>query len=149
MGEETRKILEMLREGKIGTEEAERLLAAVAPEGRPAAAGAPEAAASAGIEGASGVRKRYLRVQVEPQPGTEHGDRVNIRVPLKLIRSGLKLAAFLPKDAQTQVDSALREKGVNIDLSQMKPQDLEDLVSNLDELTVDVEGKEKVRIFTE
>lgn len=147
MGEETRKILEMLREGKIGTEEAEKLLAAVAPEGASGGGPAPEGAATAGPAG--GLKKRYLRVQVEPEAGSGHGDRVNIRVPMKLIRAGLKLAAFLPKDAQTQVDKALHDKGMEINLSQLKPEDLEELVSNLDDLTVDVEGKEKVRIYTE
>jgi hypothetical protein len=147
MGEETRKILEMLREGKIGTEEAEKLLAVVAPESASAGGSAEGRTDSAGTAG--GQAKKYLRIQVEPEPGVEHGDRVNIRVPMKLIRAGLKLASFLPKDAQTQVDKALHDKGMEFNLSQLKPEDLEELVSNLDELTVDVEGKEKVRIYAE
>jgi len=130
MGEETRKVLEMLREGKIGVEEAEKLLAAVAPAG-------PQ----------TGARK-YLRIQVEPEQGSE-GDRVNVRVPMKLIRAGMKLAAFLPREAQTQVNSALQEKGMNLDLSRLTPEDLEELVANLDDLTVNVEGKQKVRIYSE
>lgn len=130
MGEESRKVLEMLREGKIGVEEAEKLLAAVAPAG-------PQ----------TGARK-YLRIQVEPDQGTD-GDRVNVRVPMKLIRAGLKLAAFLPREAQSQVNSALQEKGMDMDLSRLTPEDLEELVTNLDDLTVNVEGKQKVRIYSE
>lgn len=130
MGEESRKVLEMLREGKIGVEEAEKLLAAVAPAG-------PQ----------TGARK-YLRIQVEPDQGTD-GDRVNVRVPMKLIRAGLKLAAFLPREAQSQVNSALQEKGMDLDLSRLSPEDLEELVTNLDDLTVNVEGKQKVRIYSE
>jgi hypothetical protein len=137
MSEETRKILDMLHQGTIGVEEAEKLLAAVAPADVP-------------VEGpatGTGARK-YLRVQVEPdQDGG--GDRVNIRVPMKLIRAGLKLAAFLPRDAQSQVNTALQEKGMNVDLSKLTPEDLEELVANLDDLTVDVEGKQKVRIYSE
>jgi hypothetical protein len=68
---------------------------------------------------------------------------------MKLIRAGLKLAAFLPNDAQSQVNHALQEKGVNIDLSKLTPADLEELMANLDDLTVDVEGKQKVRIYSE
>ena len=137
MSEETRKILEMLHEGKIGVDEAEKLMAAVSSANVPA-------------EGAvvgTGARK-YLRIQVEPEQGSG-GDRVNVRVPMKLIRAGLKLAAFLPRDAQSQVSDALKEKGMDMDLSKLTPEDLEALVANLDDLTVDVEGKQKVRIYSE
>jgi len=137
MGEETKKILEMLHDGKIGVEEAEKLLAAVS-----------STSASAGEPSPGTGAKKYLRVQVEPDQETG-GDRVNVRVPMKLIRAGLKLAAFLPREAQTQVNSALQEKGMNVDLSKITPEDLEELVANLDDLTVNVEGKQKVRIYSE
>ncbi len=68
---------------------------------------------------------------------------------MKLIRAGLKLAAFLPREAQSQVNDALKEKGMDLDLSKLTPEDLEELVANLDDLTVDVEGKQKVRIYSE
>jgi hypothetical protein len=138
MNEEKRKILDMLAQGKITVEEADKLLAAVGdPSPEPPADGAPRRA------------WKYLRVQVEPGPGSEKGDRVNIRVPFKLIRAGLKFAAFVPKHAQGQVSEALKEKGIDVDLAKITPEDLEDLVSNLDDLTVDVDGKDKVRIFCE
>ncbi len=70
-------------------------------------------------------------------------------VALKLIRAGLKLAALIPKSAQTQVNDALHEKGIEMDFSQIKPEDLENIITQLDDLTVDVEGKESVRIFCE
>ena len=38
---------------------------------------------------------------------------------------------------------------MNVDFSKISPQDLEDLIVNLDDLTVDVEGKDKVRIYCE
>jgi hypothetical protein len=137
MSEETRKILEMLHQGKIGVEEAEKLLAAVSP-----------ASVSTEVATTGSGAKKYLRVQVEPDQASG-GDRVNVRVPMKLIRAGLKLAAFLPRDAQSQVNHALKEKGMDVDLSKLTPEDLEELVANLDDLTVDVEGKQKVRIYSE
>jgi hypothetical protein len=36
-----------------------------------------------------------------------------------------------------------------MDFSKIKPEDLEELISQLDDLQVQVEGKEKVRIFCE
>lgn len=92
---------------------------------------------------------KYLRILVEPGPGSEEKERVNVRVPLKLIRAGLKLASFIPKHAQTKVNEALQEKGIDFDFKNVTSKDLEDLVTQLDDLTVEVEGKETVRIYCE
>jgi hypothetical protein len=78
MNEERRKVLEMLSQGKITVEEAEKLLAAV---------GAADPGPAAESDAAGRRSWKYLRVQVEPSPGSENGDRVNIRVPFKLIRT--------------------------------------------------------------
>jgi hypothetical protein len=138
MKDERRQILDMLAAGKISADEAERLLSAISSD-------ETEKTKDSGFKKAP----KYLRVLVEPSPGNEDGDRVNIRVPMKLIRAGLKWAAFIPKNMQGKVDDALQEQGINLDLSNIKPEDLEDLVTHLNDLTVDVEGKEKVRIFCE
>jgi hypothetical protein len=86
---------------------------------------------------------------VEPGPQSEDHDRVNIRVPMKLIRAGLKWAAFVPKHAHSSINRALHEKGIDMDFAQITREDIEELVSQLDDLTVEVEGKEKVRICCE
>ncbi|MCD4669708.1 MAG: DUF2089 domain-containing protein [Actinomycetia bacterium] len=137
MTDERKKILDMLSEGKITVDEADRLLSAVSKDN--------------GVDSGNTGNKepRYLRIMVEPGPKSKSPDKVNIRVPLKLIRAGLKLAALIPKSAQTQVNDALHEKGIEMDFSQIKPEDLENIVQQLDDLTVDVEGKESVRIFCE
>jgi len=139
MSEERKKILEMLAAGKITVEESEKLLAAIS---------APEKETST-TEPAARPPFKYLRVVVEPGPGSETQERVNIRVPYKLIRAGLKWASFIPKDAQDKVCETLQEKGINFDFNRIKPEDIEELVSQLNDLTVEVEGKEKVRIFCE
>ena len=138
MNEERRKILDMLAQGKVTVEEAEKLLAAVGETG------------PAPVTDAAGRRSwKYLRVQVEPGPTSEKGDRVNIRVPFKLIRAGLKFAAFIPREAHAKVNQAFKEKGMDVDLARITPQDLEEIVANLDDMTVEVDGKDKVRIFCE
>lgn len=143
MSEDRKKILEMLSEGKISVEEAEKLLAALQTD-----IPAPSPAET-GSQSTDRSKLKYLRVLVEPGPGSENSDRVNIRVPLSLIRAGLKWAAFIPQGVQAKVDAALQDQGINMDLSKMKPEDLEELVTHLNDLTVEVEGKEKVRVFCE
>jgi hypothetical protein len=133
MSEEKRKILEMLADKKITVDDAEKLLAAVA-----------EPAAAPGAKG-----PKYLRVLVEPAPGNKEGDRVNVRVPLNLVRAGLKFASFIPAKAQAEINRQMKENGVPFDLSHFSPQDVEALLVHLNDLTVEVEGKENVRVFCE
>jgi hypothetical protein len=139
MSEDQRKILDMLSEGKISVDEAEKLLEAL-KQGDPGQTEGPSRGS---------IGWKYLRVLVEPGPNSQSKDRVNIRVPMKLIRAGMKWAAFIPKHAQSSVNKALHDKGIDVDFGKMTPKDIEELVSNLDELTVDVEGSEKVKIFCE
>ncbi|MCU0236500.1 MAG: hypothetical protein MUC72_05380 [Acidobacteria bacterium] len=136
MSEEKRKILEMLADKKITVDDAEKLLAAVSE--------APQTAAGGGAK-----VPKYLRVLVEPAPGNTEGDRVNVRVPLNLVRAGLKFASFIPPQVQEKVNAELKEKGVPFDLSRFDPRDVEALLVHLNDLTVEVEGKENVRVFCE
>jgi len=139
MTEERLRILNLLAEGKIDAKEAASLLDALG-EGRPEPAGAAAPPAS----------PRYLRVLVEGNEG-EHGGRVNVRVPFNLIRAGVRLAALLPPGVHDQINKALKDNGVDIDVSKIRPENLEEMVEHLGELTVDVEGNrgEKVRVFCE
>ena len=140
MSEERKRILEMLAQGKINTDEAERLLSAISSN--------EQTQPGQGDEGKK-PEPKYLRVMVEPAPGSDKPEKVNIRVPYKLIRAGLKLASFIPKNAQAKVNEALQEKGMEIDFSKIKPEDLEEIIRQLDDLSVNVDGKETIRIFSE
>src|ERR1035438_5392672 len=136
MNENRRQILEMLATGKITADEAERLISATETEPQPAFTGAK-------------TKPKYIRVVVDDN-GKGTGTKANIRVPMQLLRSGVKLAALLPVQARDHVNSALHEHGVAFDLSQIKPENLEELIDQLDELTVDVDDKDvKVRVFCE
>jgi hypothetical protein len=78
---------------------------------------------------------------------------VNVRVPMQLLRAGVRLAALIPQQAHEQLDSALSSHGIPLTLSQIKPENLEELIDHLEDLTVDVDGTEgnktKVRVFCE
>jgi hypothetical protein len=62
----------------------------------------------------------------------------------------MKLTSLIPGNASNKVNEALREKGIDFDLRNLKTEDLEELVDALSELEVDVQdGKEKVRVYVE
>jgi hypothetical protein len=94
-------------------------------------------------------KPKYLRVLVEPKSEDEKGERVNIRVPINLIRAGLKWASFIPKHSQKKVGDALKERGIDVDLGTITPMDLEELIMNLNDLRVEVDGDEVVQIYCE
>ena len=142
MNENRRQILDMLAAGKITAEEAERLIAALED---------PPSAANAAGESQPKTKAKYLRVLVE---ANEHGQptTVNVRVPMQLLRAGVRLASLIPAQAHEHLDEALSKHGVPLTLSQIKPENLEELIDHLEDLTVDVDAKEdntKVRVFCE
>ena len=75
---------------------------------------------------------------------------VNIRVPMTMLRAGMQLPALLPERAATGINQALREKGIDIDVSKLKPQDIDRLLEALQEFEVDVHtGDQRVLIYVE
>jgi hypothetical protein len=157
MNENRRQILEMLAAGKITADEAERLIAALEP-----GMTAPAGEYTGTVGGAGGkaatvkTRAKYLRVLVEADQdmtGLKGPTTVNVRVPMQLLRAGVRLASLIPQQAHDQFDAALSQHGVPITLSQIKPENLEELIEHLEDLTVDVEGKggnaTKVRVYCE
>jgi len=136
MSEERRRILDMMKNGKITMDEAEELLDALAQQGT----------AVAGTEQAAKGKPRYLRVLVHDKE-----DNVDVRVPLQLLRAGIKLGALIPGDAQAKVTGALGEKGINFDLGNMDPKAVEELIEAIGDLSVSVSETNgtNVRVFCE
>jgi hypothetical protein len=156
MNENRRQILEMLAAGKITIEEADRLLAALEP--------APAAVEFSGrIPGGNGLadtpvktRAKYLRVLVEADEtmtGLKGPTTVNVRVPMQLLRAGVRLASLIPHQVHDEFDETLSRHGVPLTLSQIKPENLEELIDHLEDLSVDVDGTKgnstRVRVFCE
>jgi len=146
MTENKKKILEMLADKKISIDDAYRLLNVVdadesgqesTPKTEPEIKGGP----------------RYLRVTVLPNADHEdaaRADRVNVRVPMSLIRAGIKLTSLVPPEAMDKVNSALHDKGINFDMRSVKSEDIEELIAALGDMEVDVEsGREKIKVFVE
>jgi hypothetical protein len=144
MSEERRKVLQMLSWGEVSAEEAEHLLEALER---------PSAVATATVA-TPPARPRYLRIEVHQESGEDGPIMVNVRVPIQLLRAGVKLASVIPPQAQEHVNEALREAGVPFDLSRLRPEDLDELIEQLQDLTIDVDQqgdkeKVKVRVFCE
>jgi Asp-tRNA(Asn)/Glu-tRNA(Gln) amidotransferase B subunit len=141
MNEQRRQILQMLAEGKITADEAERLIDALEreqPESPPGATTRPKS------------RPKYLRVVVIDNSGGDEPSRVNVRVPLQLLRAGVRLTSLIPPQALKKLNAELDKSGVPIDLTELKPQQLEELIEQLDDLTIDVhDADSKVQVFCE
>jgi hypothetical protein len=134
MSNDRRKILEMLAEGQISAEDADRLLSKI---GTDRTARSPHGAGPAGPQ----KPVKYLRVLVD----SDDGDKVNIRVPIALVRTGIMLTTMIPAAASDK----LEKQGV--DLSGLSTLNGEELDEALRELNVDVDSKngDTVRVFCE
>ena len=140
MNDDRKRILALLAEGRITAEEADRLISALE---RPAAfVAAPEPAPRK-------AAPKYLRVEVDSShPGGPA--KVNVRVPMAFLKAGVRLGSILPAEAREQINAAMARKGVAFDINQLKPENLEALVEQLADLTVDV-GRDaaRVRVYCE
>ena len=89
--EERMRILMMIQEGKISAAEGARLIEALDDLSEPAVPAAPSSSGSP-----TGKKPRYLRVLITD---TDTGKaRVNVRLPVSLINSGMRMGArFAPE----------------------------------------------------
>ena len=146
MNDNQKQILQMLADGKITVDEAQRLLSLVNTEKQSAANETSAAVKNNGLP-------RYLRVVVEPKTtasAAHSSSKVNVRVPFGLIKAGMKLATLIPGDAVEKVDGAFKEKGIPFDFNKLKDDDIEALITALhdSEINVDTEN-ETVRVYAE
>ena len=140
MNEQRKQILQMLADGRITADEAESLIAALERE-------APDPAPAAPAR-----KPKYLRVTVtsEDNFGGDGPGRINVRVPLQLLRAGVRLASLIPPQALSKANEGLARSGVPIDLTQLKPQHIEELIEQLDDITVDLDQPDaKVQVYCE
>jgi hypothetical protein len=146
MSQERSRILELLATGKITTEEATRLLDALEARAVQEAA----AQASTTTAGPSGTPKpsgmpKFMYVKVV----STKGDNVNVKIPLSLVRAGLKLSNLIPPPAMEQINKSMADHGMSMDLSNIKPEELEELIASLREMEVNVDAVngDTVRVY--
>jgi len=127
MNEEKKKILEMLSGSKITVDEAQKLLGVIDTDGS---------------EKTSSDIPQFLRIEVEPKCD-KRGDRVKIKVPLKLLRAGMKLAALIPGACHDRIQSAMNKKGIDFDLNEFSSKNVDELIVALKDLEVFVDSEDE------
>lgn len=140
MSEERNRILDLLAAGKITADEAGRLLDALA--GGTGKQSGEEPAAKPGPTSPP----KFIYVKVV----SAKGDNVNVKVPLSLVRAGLKLTSLIPQQAVDQINKSMSEHGMSMDLASLKPEDLEDLIESLREMEINVDSTDgdNVRVYS-
>ena len=147
MSVETRKVLDMLAEGKINAEQADKLMEKLSGQSGPETKveepwpSSSAASASSSPSSSSSSKPRFLRIVVD-KPGQ---DQINVRIPLAFARSASNLLAVLP----SRVKEKLSEHGM--DLSKAGVFDLSKWMNLAEDMPVDIdEGHgRKVKIFCE
>lgn len=139
MNDERQRILTMVAEGKLSVDEAEKLLAAV------------ERQTSEKTDLSSEISRltegKFLYVIVNPKEGKSQ-DKVSVKVPFALLKAGLNIAGLIPKEAQEKIQSSMNEHGMSFDLNEINPKNIQEILTALEELTVDVDTEEStVQVF--
>jgi hypothetical protein len=175
MSENKKKILEMLAQGKISADEAYRLLSVVDGGDGPAANAGQDNTGHTDNSGRDDApfmaakpkgKSKYLFVKITPTDKWEedddddddehhhhsrHGDKVNVRVPMSLIRAGIKMKSLIPPEARDKIHDALHDKGIDFDMDSIKSEDIEELIESMGDMEIDIEGKhgEAIQIHVE
>jgi hypothetical protein len=144
MSEDRGRILSLLAAGKITADEAERLLDAL--DARSSNAAAPAGPAFEGDpEPLLTALPKHLYVKVI----AVSGDNVDVKIPIALVRSGLKLTSLLPPQAMDQIRGTMSQHGMSVDFNNLKPEDIDELVGAVREMEVNVDAKngDTVRVY--
>ncbi len=149
--DDTRRILDMLSQGKISIDDADRLLKALSAE-RPAAAAAADTATD--VKSA-----RWFRINIH-KPAKDEAHRakdVNIRVPIAVVKGGMRLGAIIGTFAGEKAARRMKARGldidlaaINSDLSQMNGPEFDEFLRSLNDTNIEIDdGKAQVRITCE
>ena len=149
--DDTRRILDMLSQGKITVDEADRLLRAVSAD--------PPAGAAPAAPSTDPTRARWIRINIhKPATDEAHGPKdVNIRVPIAVVKGGMRLGALIGTFAGEKAARRMKAQGldidlakINSDLSQMNGPEFDEFLRSLNDTNIEIDdGKAQVRITAE
>jgi hypothetical protein len=144
MSGEKARILKMVADRVISINEAEELLDALSANSRPGSSSAVERPKAPVAESVP-KNPKYMYVKVTGKDC----DNVDVRVPLGLLRAGMRFTTLIPPHAIQKINGSLQEKGIPFDFNSLKPDDIDELIKNLAEMEVNVNSKtgENVRVY--
>ena len=149
--DDTRRILDMLSQGKITVDEADRLIKALNTN---------QPAEAAAAEPATGARPaRWFRINIH-KPAKDEAHRpkdVNIRVPIAVVKGGMRLGAIIGTFAGEKAARRMKARGldidlaaINSDLSQMNGPEFDEFLRSLNDTNIEIDdGRAQVRITCE
>jgi hypothetical protein len=150
--DDTRRILDMLSQGKITVDEADRLLKAMGAD-----SGSGPATADRPADG--GRSARWFRIYIrKPADGHAHEAKdVNIRVPIAVVKGGMRLGAIIATFAGEKAAQRMKARGldldlstINGDLSRMNGAEFDTFLKSLDDMNIEIDdGRSRVRITAE
>lgn len=149
--DDTRRILDMLSQGKITVDEADRLIKALGAE--------PPANAAAAEPAGDTARARWFRINIhKPAKDEDHRPKdVNIRVPIAVVKGGMRLGAIIGTFAGEKAARRMKARGldidlakINSDLSQMNGPEFDEFLRSLNDTNIEIDdGRAQVRITCE
>ena len=126
MSEERRRILAMLADGKITADEAEELLDAI--EKPVETEGTRYTLKREDDSGEKTKKTKFLRIMVESKKNGKDV-KVNIRIPMLILKAGVKLTSIVPGKARDKINDKLKDQGIDIDLNNLDSRALDEIVA--------------------
>ena len=93
---------------------------------------------------------RFLKIEggATGKDGKDEGFR--LRVPLNLLRAGIKMRALIPEAKRDKINEKLREKGIEGDIFEMSDDQIDTLIRSLGELELEAgDGDGSLRLYLE
>ncbi|WP_411677946.1 SHOCT-like domain-containing protein [Caproicibacter sp.] len=146
-GNEKTRILNLLRDGAITTEEAEQLLNALEEREQPE----EPAAEPVVLKDNRGRKPKKLRILVDSDEANKGKSKVNVSIPISLIRAlGPIASSSIPKKTRLE----LEQQGIDVAAILAEVEELIESGTDEDFINVDSgdgegEGNSKVRIYVE
>jgi hypothetical protein len=147
MTDESKKILDMLEQGKINAEQAEKLLSALNANSFGSDIPTPP-----DVPPIPGRKAQWFKVRVYDDESET--PKVKVSLPVNVLRILAKLGMTFKGAMPNKLSEQLKEKGINFDLENMDAKDLEQLIDSLTQngplKIVEVNDKnQRVEIFVE
>lgn len=138
MSSETERILKLVAEGKISTAEAELLIDALSKR---------NAATAPANDVAPVPKANYICIKVN----SAKKDKVDMRIPLGLLRAGMKFTSLMPPNVMDKINSTMHEKGVPFNMNNLGKENVEVLIQSLSKMELNVNSKngDNVQIYCE